>query len=295
MYVYMYYFYIKTAYISLNIVVTYLHYSYESATLLSKYNKFQPMESLEPILFFAITVLAGAVNAIAGGGSFLTFPVFIMNGLTAYQANIMSTVALWPGTITSAYGYRNVLRFDKKRGTPLLVIGLIGGAAGATTFLNTSDIVFKHVVPYLLFGATLIFTFGKNITALLHHAFRNAKHHYLFGILFQLVIAFYGGYFGAGIGILILAMLQLIGGSDIHEMNATKVLLVCAINFMTMLVFVLSGVVLWDLAAIMIAGGMLGGYIGAHTALKVPPHRIRLLISLVGFSMSAYFFLTIAD
>ncbi|MEZ5692093.1 MAG: sulfite exporter TauE/SafE family protein [Rickettsiales bacterium] len=252
------------------------------------------MGLFELSLFFAVTALAGAINSVAGGGTFLTFPVFIMNGLTAYQANIMSTIALWPGTITSAYGYKNILNIDRKRFTPLLIIGLIGGAAGSITFLKTSDIFFKQLVPYLLLSATIIFTFGRNFIALLHKKLPNKpsdKNQYnILGNIFQLVIAFYGGYFGAGIGILTLAMLQLIGFSNIHEMNAIKTILVCAINFVTVIIFIISGVVVWNLAAVMIAGGMLGGYVGARIALKIPPNYVRIFVSVIGFSMSLYFF-----
>ncbi len=249
------------------------------------------MNLLEISLFFIVPAFAAAINSVAGGGTFLTFPVFIMNGLTPLQANVMSTVALWPGTVASSYGYRDVLVTDRKRLIPLLVVCVIGGAAGSVTLLNTPEVIFKQIVPWLLLFATLIFTFGKYGVVFLRSRFPEAKEYHNLGIFLQAVIAFYGGYFGAGIGILMLAILQMVGLSNIHEMNALKTLLAAAINMATVVIFILAGAVVWKLAFIMIAGGMFGGYAGARLALKVPPSYVRWLVSVIGFSMTAYFFL----
>ena len=249
------------------------------------------MSFLEISLFFIVPAFAAAVNSVAGGGTFLTFPVFIMNGLTPLQANIMSTIALWPGAAASSYGYRKVLTADRKKLLPLLIVGVIGGAAGSLTLLNTPETFFKQLVPWLLLFATLIFAFGRYGIVALHRHFPNANEYYNLGIFLQILIAFYGGYFGAGIGILIIAILQMLGLSHIHEMNALKTLLATAINMATVIIFISAGVVIWHLAFIMIAGGIFGGYAGARLALKVPPKYIRWFVSSVGFGMSAYFFL----
>lgn len=250
------------------------------------------MTLLEISLFFIVPAFAAAINSVAGGGTFLTFPVFIMAGLTPLQANVMSTVALWPGTIASSYGYRKELLIDRRRLLPLLLVCVIGGAAGSFTLLHTPEVIFRRLVPWLLLGATLIFTFGRHGVAWLHNHFPNAKEYHWLGVALQIFIAFYGGYFGAGIGILMLAMLQLMGLSNIHQMNAVKTLLGAAINMATVVIFAVAGAVLWNLAAIMVAGGIFGGYVGARMALKVSPSHIRLLVSVIGFSMSAYFFLS---
>ncbi len=249
------------------------------------------MNFLEISLFFIVPAIAAAINSVAGGGTFLTFPVFIMNGLTPLQANVMSTVALWPGTVASSYGYRSFLVADKKRLLPLLIIGVIGGAAGSLTLLHTPEIFFKRLVPWLLLFATLIFTFGKYGVVWMRSRFPNANEYYNLGLTLQLFIAFYGGYFGAGIGILMLAILQMLGLSNIHEMNALKTLLGAAINMATVIIFIGAGAVVWNVAFIMIAGGIFGGYAGARLAIKVPPKYIRWFVSSIGFFMSAYFFL----
>lgn len=247
-------------------------------------------ELISGAIFFGVSFVAAAINSVAGGGTFLTFPVFILNGLSSAQANIMSTIAMWPGVLASAYGYRGELQVDKKRLLPFLAIGFIGGGAGAWLFLATPERVFTQMVPWLLLAATLVFTFGRHGVAALNRIALPGRIRYVAALLFQVMIAIYGGYFGAGIGILTLAMLQVLGHDHIHRMNAMKTLLTGAINAMTALVFIASGKVMWGLAAVMIAGSVSGGYFGARMALRVPPARVRMLVSAIGFTMSAYFF-----
>lgn len=242
-------------------------------------------------VFFGISFIAAAINSVAGGGTFLTFPVFILNGLTSSQANIMSTVALWPGVLASSFGYRGQMGMDKKRLIPFAAIGIIGGGIGAVWFLTTPESTFAALVPWLLLSATLIFTFGKYVVAGLNRLSLSDSHRRLLAISLQIIIGIYGGYFGAGIGILTLAMLQILGHTSIHQMNALKTILTAAINATTVIVFIASGKVLWSHAAIMIAGAICGGYVGARLALKIAPHHVRMLVSAIGFSMTAYFFL----
>lgn len=242
-------------------------------------------------VFFAVSFVAAAINSVAGGGTFLTFPVFMLNGLTSGQANIMSTIALWPGVVASSYGYRSQMALDKKRLIPFIVIGMVGGTAGSVWFLATPESTFAALVPWLLLIATLIFTFGKYVVAGLNRLSMSQAQRHIFALSLQILISIYGGYFGAGIGILTLAMLQILGHTSIHQMNALKTILTAAINSMTVLIFILSGKVLWGVSAVMIAGAIAGGYVGARLALKVPPHYVRMLVSAIGFSMTAYFFL----
>lgn len=242
-------------------------------------------------VFFAISFLAAIINAVAGGGSFLTFPVFIMNGLTATQANIMSTIALWPGALASIFGYRSEMAQNKKQLIPFIITGIIGGSIGAVWFLHTPESTFSQLVPWLLLSATLIFTFGKYAIAGIHRLSLSNTQRTCFAIVLQIIISLYGGYFGAGIGILTLAMLQILGHANIHHMNALKTIITTAINAATVIVFIFSGKVLWASGGIMIAGGVCGGYFGARLALKLSPHHVRIMVSVIGFSMSAYFFL----
>jgi uncharacterized protein len=248
------------------------------------------MTLLEIAIFFGISFLAAMINSVAGGGTFLTFPVFILNGLSAAQANIMSTVALWPGVLASMYGYKGEFKTDKKQFYTLLVTGLAGGVAGALIFLYTPELTFARQVPWLLLAATLIFTFGKHVVAILRKLDMSDRSRRIFALVMQIFISLYGGYFGAGIGILTLAMLQLIGFSHIHQMNALKTLLTGVINLGTIAIFVLSGKILWSVGAVMMMGAIAGGYTGARLALKMPPEKVRLLVSVIGFAMTIYFF-----
>ena len=235
-------------------------------------------------LYLAIAAIGSAVNSVAGGGTFLTFPVLILNGLTPLQANIASTIALWPGSVASAVAFRSQRgHVERERLVPFIIISVLGSAIGTAILLLAPERVFSFLVPWLLLMATLIFTFGRYLTP---HAAGKHKAYAL-----QFAIAIYGGYFGAGIGILMLAMLQVWGLTHIHQMNALKTLLGSAINGVAWVIFLFSGRVVWDVAAVMIVGAIVGGYAGARLSLRVDPGKIRALVSAVGFAMSAYFFL----
>jgi uncharacterized protein len=255
------------------------------------------MTLLDISLFFIAAVAGGAVNSVAGGGTFLVFPVLTMAGLSPFQANIMSTIALWPGTVSSAWGYRKELLVEKKQLKKFLIVSIIGSIAGTELFLHTSERAFERLVPWLILGATLLFTFGrKGIKALNQFSGEVPPGHKMVGrkiagIALQLVIAVYGGYFGAGIGILMLAMLQLMGMQHIHQMNALKTVLGTAINAVAFVIFCFSGQVIWSAAPVMIIGAIIGGYVGARMALKVSAEKIRWLVSAIGFAMTMYYFL----
>lgn len=237
-------------------------------------------------LFFMAAMAGGAVNAVAGGGTFIVFPLLIWGGLGSVQANIMSTIALWPGSVSSVFAYRREISVSRKNLINLAIISILGSAIGTATLLLTPEALFQRLVPWLLLIATLIFTFGRRFikSGLPHEGGKK--------ILFiQFCIALYGGYFGAGIGILMLAMLQMMGMQSIHRMNAIKTILGSAINAVAVVIFISAGRVVWPLAAVMISGAVAGGYFGARYALKVSPQKVRMFVSCIGFAMTAYFFL----
>lgn len=250
------------------------------------------MNLLDIVLYFGVAAIGGAVNAVAGGGTFLTFPMLILSGLTSIQANIVSTIALWPGAVASAFAYRKERNIDRQKLIYFIVVSVLGGAIGTTILLVTPEQVFGALVPWLLLIAVIIFTFGSKIGRIFSKFFgsQSLPNRGLAGV-FQFVIAVYGGYFGAGIGILMLAMLQIMGFKNIHQMNALKTILGSTINAVAVIIFIFSGRVVWDVAGVMIIGAISGGYIGAHLSLGVSPAKIRILISIIGFAMSAYFFL----
>src|SRR5438552_1919269 len=255
------------------------------------------MTFLQGFILFIAAILGGALNSVAGGGSFITFPSLILTGVLPINANATSTVALWPGSLASVGAYRQDLAKQKRSLVILLsVTSLIGGILGAELLLNTSQSTFVKLLPYLLLLATVLFALSGPVTTFLR------KRNTLVGTSFswltivgicclQLVIAIYGGYFGGGIGILMLATLGLMGMENIHEMNAMKTLLTTFINGVALVIFIIRGIVVWPQAIVMVIGAIIGGYTGAYFARKIDQRLIRGFVILVGVSMTIYFFL----
>jgi uncharacterized protein len=253
------------------------------------------MTFAQGVLLFAIAIVAGALNSVAGGGSFFTFPTLVFTGVPPIQANATNTVALWPGALASIGAYRKELGATPR--PTLLVLGgvsLVGGLIGAIVLLHTPKDTFAALIPWLLLAATLLFAFGPKLTALVR-ARRGAKPAQggmaPYGTaLLQLVISIYGGFFGGGIGILMLAALGFMGMENIHEMNALKVVLNAVINGIAVVAFVIAGAVFWAQALVMLVGAIAGGYGGASLARKMDPRHVRWFVIVVGLAMSAYFF-----
>jgi uncharacterized membrane protein YfcA len=259
------------------------------------------MTFLQAIALFIAAMLGGALNSVAGGGSFITLPTLIFTGVPSKIANATSTVALWPGSVASVGAYRKEL--VKQNRTLLLVLGitsLIGGLLGALLLLSTSQNTFVQLLPYLLLLATVLFAVSGPITTRLRAraAARSTKQTNQVSwrsltiiALFQLVIATYGGYFGGGIGILMLATLGLMGMENINEMNAVKTVLQTVINGVAVIAFIIAGAVVWLQAIVMIAGAIVGGFTTASFARRLDPRIVRGFVILVGVSMTIYFFL----
>jgi uncharacterized protein len=255
------------------------------------------MTFLAGLVLFIAAILGGALNSVAGGGSFFTFPSLIFAGVPPIQANATSTVALWPGSVASTSAYRKELATQNRLFVLLLGgISLIGGVLGAILLLHTPQATFVKLIPYLLLLATLLFAFSPVITSLLRkRADKTYKTAFtwptLVGIsLVQLVIATYGGYFGGGIGIMILAALGLMGMENIHEMNALKTVLQASINGVAVITFIIAGAVVWLQAIVMVAGAIVGGFAGAYYARKLDPRLVRSFVILVGVALTIYFF-----
>ncbi len=253
------------------------------------------MTIAENLLIFGSAVLAGGLNGIAGGGSFISFPTLVFLGIPPINANATNTVALWPGTLASIGAYRHELATQKRDLIVMGSIGLVGGILGALLLLNTSQTVFVKLIPYLLLLATLLFTFSKPITAWVisrRQKFLSTSKLVTFvSPLLQLIIAIYGGFFGGGMGILLLATLAIMGMENINTMNALKTVLTALINGIALIPFILAGIVVWEQAAFMAVGASLGGYLSAHYAQKMQPILVRRFVILVGFSMTLYFFI----
>lgn len=242
-------------------------------------------------LFFA-GILGGALNAVAGGGSFITFPALMFSGVAPIRANATNTVALWLGVTASTGAYRKHLNFSRRVMIPLAITSVIGGVAGAFLLLRTPAQTFQRVLPWLLLAATSLFVIGPRLSrgsrnGLAHDATRTAI---AVAAIFELVVAVYGGYFGGGLGILNLAMLAALGMTDIHAMNGWKAVLGGIINGAAVVTFVAKGAVVWRPGIVVIAGAIMGGYFGAHYAQKLPQPWIRAFVIAVGTGMTLYFF-----
>ena len=252
-----------------------------------------PSLATSAFLFLA-AVVAGALNSVAGGGSFITFPALLFAGVPAIPANATNTAAVWPGTVASAFAYRNELNAEMRRILyPLAAVCLVGSLLGAYILLHTPPATFVRLIPWLLLSATALFAASGKITAWIRgsaHSRTRSAAWKVGGLTLQLIIAIYVGYFGAGAGILILALLALMGVENIHAMNGMKTILVSIANAVALAAFIWHGIVVWPHAVIMLIGALIGGYSGAHSARKVKQEHVRRAVIVIGLAMSAYFF-----
>lgn len=252
----------------------------------------------QAIFLFVAAAIAGTLNALAGGGSFISFPALLFLRVPAVQANATNTVALWPGLAASTVAYLKRLDAPLRLLIPLLVTSVVGGWAGALLLLKTPQHTFLHLVPWLLLAGTLLFAFGNSIrriagkTAVVDDLRATSWQAITVSSFLELLLAIYGGYFGAGIGFVTLGMLAALGMRDIHAMGAIRTLLAVAINAAAVVTFILAGAILWLHCGVMIAGALTGGWFGAHYAQRADPRTVRVLVIAIGLIMSAYFFIT---
>jgi uncharacterized membrane protein YfcA len=249
--------------------------------------------NLQTVIFlFSAGVLGGALNAVAGGGSFILFPALLFTGVPPVPANATNTLALWVGVTASGGAYRSKLDVSRRVMVPLIIASIIGGLIGAFLLLHTPQGIFLRILPWLMLAATLLFSFGKYLTGLFsggleHEASGTAL---FIASTFELVVAVYGGYFGGGLGFMNLAMLAALGMTDIHAMNALKVVLGGIINGVAVITFIVKGAIFWPQGIVTTLGAMVGGYFGAHYSMKLPQAWVRAFVIAVGFAMTAYFF-----
>jgi uncharacterized membrane protein YfcA len=239
------------------------------------------------VLLFVAGVLGGALNSVAGGGSFIAFPTMLFAGVPPVAANATTAVALWPAGLTSVAAYRKHLgEQDRRTMTVLAIMSALGGGLGAKLLLVTSDETFAKLVPFLLLAASVVFTFGPRLS-------QGKKRHVplAVGALVQLVIASYGGYFGGGMGILMLATMTLMGMDHIHRMNALKVVLGLLINGVALVFFLASGKVDLGVALPTTIGALLGGWFGADVARRIDPKKVRAGVLVFAWCLTAFFFL----
>jgi uncharacterized protein len=252
------------------------------------------MDLTHGIISFGAGLIAGVMNAVAAGGTLLTFPTLVWLGLNSITANATSTVAVWPGVMSGVVAYRRELRTLERRFLYLAVPSLIGGLGGAYLLRLTPSTVFDRLVPYLILFATLLFMAQETIQHKMkdaHPGGRKSTGWFLGAIVFQLIVGIYGGYFGAGIGILMLAAFGILGMTDIHQMNGFKNLLGGAINLLAAIYFISEKMVYWPDVGVMALGTVVGGYVGAGTARKLGRTVIRRIVILIGLGMAVSLFL----
>ncbi len=239
--------------------------------------------------------LAGTLNAVAGGGSFLSFPAMMGMGIGPIQANASNTVALWPGQLTSIAAYRDDFRKNIRMVLPMGLAGLLGGTVGAVVLIKTPQLTFLHLVPWLLVTAASIFAASGPVSRWLQRrksSIAGATHEpRRLAIFFATAfVSFYIGYFGAGSGFLLITVLSLFGYQDLHEINALKVSTTTLANGIAVVVFAVSGKVIWPLCLLAMVVSAIGGYSSARLAKHVPQPVLRGVVVFIGFSMAAWFF-----
>jgi len=259
------------------------------------YHHLLSLTPMHCVLLFAVALVAGGMNSVAGAGNLLAFPVLIFVGIAPIPANATTTVGMWPGSIAGIGGYRKTMPHSTRLIIPLVIASLAGGVFGAIILLHTPPRLFMSMVPYLFLGATILFIYGTR--------FRNGKGDVVPDIAplswpaiaavatVQFAIAAYGGFFGGGVGILMLALLSVAHLSDIHAMNSVRVVLATVTKSLALVTFIVANVVVWPVAILMMAGAAMGGYGGARLAQKVNPRIVQGFVIAVSLTMTIYFFL----
>jgi uncharacterized protein len=243
--------------------------------------------------------LAGLLNAVAGGGSFLLFPAMMGMKMLPIQANATNTVALWPGQLTSVAAYWKDVRRNVRVALPMAVAGLLGGTAGAIVLLNTPQMTFLHLVPWLLLVAAVIFALSGPVSRWLERRKASTNQGTVGEVhrpnmvaifLLTIVVCFYIGYFGAGAGFLIITLLSLFGYQDLTEINALKVVSTTMANGIAFVLFVINGQVVWRYCLVAMVTCAIGGYTSASLARKIPQPLLRATVVAIGLGMAAWFF-----
>lgn len=253
---------------------------------------------LQLLLIFIAGIVASAINSVAGGGSLISFPTLIglgIPGMTEVTANATNSVGLWPGALSSAFGFNNVFAKTRRYFLPLLGPTIVGSVSGAWLLVHTSNATFRVAVPILILLATLLLAFQPQIRRLATSAHKPKP--IGFGIFLQLLVAIYGGYFGAGMGIMMLAVFALFMDGNIHELNAVKAWLGLIINFVASVAIILQGIFLQNASArvmplegaALALGAVIGGFVAARFSQKVDSEKLRKAIVVLGFAMVCWF------
>lgn len=257
------------------------------------------MDLGQAILLFFAAMLAGALNSVAGGGSFISFPALIATNITEKIAIGTNTTALWLGAMSSVGGYRKNLAEQRRPLILMTIPSIVGSLAGTEILLLTPDVTLRLILPFLLLLATLLFTFSPRITTYFRKRSEqagyasvttNSPFTIVLVVVLQFFVAAYGGFFGAGIGIMMLAVLGLYGMENIHKMNTVKTVQASLINGVSAIRLIIAAQVLIPQGILMTVAAVIGGFSGAYLSQKIDPKLIRRFVIVVGFSLTVIFF-----
>ncbi|OCW59556.1 sulfite exporter TauE/SafE family protein [Hoeflea olei] len=247
------------------------------------------MDATTLALLIGAGLVGGACNAVAGGGTFFTFPALLAAGVPPVAANATSAISIWPGHATSLFGYREELRRHAGRLKSAAPAFVLGSLIGAWLLSVTGNGLFRQLIPWLLLAATVLFAIGPRLRSWIAPTGSGTLPKPVI-FLIDLLVAIYGGYFGAGLGILLMAVLTLIGLSDVNEANAVKNALATIVSSLAVAVFIVTGIIAWGPGAAVLAGAVAGGYLGARFARWINPRILRAIIIAVGLGLSWIYF-----
>lgn len=249
---------------------------------------------LESALLFIAGLFGGMINSIAGGGTFITFPALLFAGVPPISANATNTFASCSGYLSGAYAFRKELQAHKKELPKFIVISLLGGIAGALLLLQTPESLFRTAIPWLLLFATLLFILGARLNNILRQLASRYQYVSPIGrilmLLILLTVCIYGGFFNAGLGIIILSYLVVAGYNNINTMNGLKLLISSCVSLIAIMLFIYDGIIAWYQGIIVLLGSLLGGYVAAHVSRLLPQKLIKNMVIVASVIITTYFF-----
>ena len=247
------------------------------------------------LLLLIAGLIGGVINSIAGGGSFITFPALLLVGVPPIAANASNTFAACAGYISGTWALRSEIQTARPRLIILSLLSALGGGAGAYLLTLTDDRSFEAAIPWLLLFATLVFAFGSQMNRALQHWSKKSRHlglaHLILMQLLFIGVSVYGGFFNAGLGIIILSYLSLAGYTQINEMNGLKLLFSTTISLCAILLFVVNDLIAWQETFAVLVGTLIGGYLAGHLSKRLPQQRVRQAILAASIGITAYFFI----
>ncbi len=250
---------------------------------------------MELLLLFVAGFCGGVLNSIAGGGSFITFPALLFVGIPPISANATNTFASCAGYLSGGYALRRELYAYQSQLPRIIAVSLVGGLAGAWLLLQTPESLFRQAIPWLLLFATLLFIIGGRLNSALKRLASHHRHASSVGglllLLMLLGVCLYGGFFNAGLGIIILSYLALAGYTDINAMNGLKLLVSSVVSLIAIVLFIIDGTIAWSQGSVVLVGTLAGGYVAAHLSRQLPQHYVRGFVIAASSAITVYFFI----